>query len=66
MSVRNALTNWAATLKLPFVYLGSAEDFWGVFADHYLELEKGLCSTFFIIPFKSCPGTNCRGFGPQV
>jgi hypothetical protein len=65
MSVRNALTNWAATLKLPFVYLGSAEDFWGVFADHYLELEKGLCPTFFIIPFKGSPGRIAEGSAPK-
>jgi hypothetical protein len=65
MPVRNALTNWAAALKLPFVHLGLVEDFWGVFAAHYLELEKGLCPTFFIIPFKGHPGRNSKGVAPQ-
>lgn len=37
--VRNLLTNWAAALKLPFVYVGLAKDFWRSFDDRYLELE---------------------------
>src|SRR6266446_5012801 len=28
MPVRDLLTNWSAALKLPFVYLGLAKDFW--------------------------------------
>ena len=62
--VRNLLTNWAAALKLPFVYLGLAKDFWCDFADRYRELEEGLGSTFFIIPFKAYPGKNRRGQAP--
>ena len=58
------LTNWAAALKLPFVYMGFAKDFWRGFEDRYLELEKGLCSTFFVIPFKNCPGTKFSRPGP--
>lgn len=64
-SIGNAFTNWIAALKLPFVYLGLAKDFWGVFADHYLELEKGLSPTFFIIPSKGYPGRNSTGLAPQ-
>ena len=51
MSIQGLLTNWAAALKLPFVYLGLAKDFWRDFDDRYLEMEKGLRSTFFVIPF---------------
>jgi hypothetical protein len=61
ISLRNLLTNWAAALKLPFVYMGFARDFWCGFEDRYLELEKGLCSTFFVIPFKNYPGRNSQG-----
>ena len=56
--VRSLLTNWAAALKLPFIHMGFATDFWRGFEDRYLELEKGLCSTFFVIPFKNDPGKN--------
>jgi hypothetical protein len=65
ISVRDMLRNWAAVLKLPFVYLGLAKDFWREFDDQYLELEKGLCSTFFVIPFKNHPGKNSHGPAPK-
>jgi hypothetical protein len=55
MSVRNLMTNWAAAAKLPFVYMGLAEDFWYGF-DRYLDLEGGRPSTFFVIPFAGRPG----------
>ena len=63
--VRSLLTNWAAALKLPFVHMGFAKDFWRGFEDRYLELEKGLCSTFFVIPFKNDPGKNSHGLAPR-
>lgn len=63
--LRNLLTNWAAAFKLPFVHLGFAKDFWRDFDDRYLELEKGLCSTFFVIPFKNYPGKKPRGLAPD-
>jgi peptidoglycan/xylan/chitin deacetylase (PgdA/CDA1 family) len=63
--VRNLLTNWAAVLKLPFVHMGLAKDFWRGFDDRYLELEKGLNSTFFVIPFKNDPGKNSHGQAPR-
>jgi hypothetical protein len=58
------LANWAAALKLPFVQLGWARDFWRGFVDRYLEVEKGLCSTFFVIPFKNDPGRESGGPAP--
>jgi hypothetical protein len=63
--VRSLLTNWAAALRLPFVYMGFAKDFWRDFDDRYLELEKGLCSTFFVIPFKNHPGKSSHGVAPS-
>jgi hypothetical protein len=64
ISVRDLITNWMAALKLPFVHLGLAEDFWMKFGDRYLELEKGVCSTFFVIPFKDRPGTTSPSKSP--
>ena len=58
MRARGLVMNWAAALKLPFVHLGLAKDFWREFDDRYLELEQGLRSTFFVIPFKNRPGRN--------
>ena len=64
MSVRAVATNWAAAFRLPFVHLGLAKDFWGEFAERYLNLEKGLRSTFFVIPFKKRPGKTPNGSAP--
>jgi hypothetical protein len=58
LGVRGVLTNWAAALKLPFVHLGLAKDFWLDFPDRYLKVEQGLHSTFFVIPFKGRTGKN--------
>ena len=49
--------NWLAVLKLPFVHLGLAKDFWKQ-TERYLELEKGLGSTFFVVPTKQNPGRS--------
>jgi len=64
MPVQDLVRNWAAALKLPFVHLGLAKDFWREFPDRYLELEQGLRSTFFVIPFKDQPGRNSDGPAP--
>lgn len=64
MPFRNLLTNWAAALKLPFIYLGIAKDYWYEF-DNYLKLEQGFPSSFFIIPFKDCPGRSKSGRAPS-
>jgi hypothetical protein len=54
--------NWAAAGRLPFVYLGIAKDMWRQF-DHYLELEAGLGSTYFVIPKKGYAGRQANGHG---
>jgi hypothetical protein len=56
--------NLTAALLLPFVHLGWAKDFWSGF-DQYLEIEKGLGSTFFVIPFKNRPGRTVEGEAPR-
>jgi hypothetical protein len=57
-------SNWLAALKLPLVHLGLAADFWHPF-DRYLEIEKGMRSTFFVIAKKGEPGTDARGNRPS-
>lgn len=56
MSFRDLAKNWWAALKLPLVHLGLAKDIWCDFDDQYLEIENGLPSTFFLIPFKNSTG----------
>lgn len=51
------LRNWRAALSLPFVYAGWARDFWIPF-DWYLNVEKDLGTTYFLIPFKGRAGEN--------
>jgi hypothetical protein len=52
--------NWCALASLPFVYAGLAKDFWSPF-EWYLEVERGLPGTYFIIPFKKRAGENVPG-----
>lgn len=61
---RTLAANWGAALKLPLVHLGLAEDFWRDFVDRYLKLEKGLRSTFFVIPFRDRAGSTFDGPAP--
>lgn len=63
-SVRHLAANWMAAFSLPFVYLGLTKDFWNQF-DRYLEFERGLASTFFIIPRKADPGKDRNGPAPS-
>jgi hypothetical protein len=65
IQAKDLITNWAAAFKLPFVYMGLAQDFWRGFEQRYLELEKGLGSTFFVIPFKNYAGKNAHGVAPR-
>ena len=65
MPARDLARNWAAALKLPFAHLGLARDFWREFGDRYLELEKDLRPTFFVIPFKNRPGKTAHGPAPM-
>jgi hypothetical protein len=64
-SLKALVENWIACLKLPAVYFGLAKDFWRDFADQYLELEKGLPSTFFVIPFKERAGKTNERSAPK-
>ena len=61
----NLLRNWLAALKLPFVYLGLAQDFWSRF-DRYVEIEDGRPSTFFVIPFRNTAGRTSDGIAPKI
>src|SRR5262249_46176081 len=57
--------NLRAAVTLPFVHLGWARDFWAGF-DRYLEIERGLGSTFFVIPGKGYPGRGAAdGAAPR-
>jgi hypothetical protein len=60
LSVKQVATNCWAALSLPLVHLGLAKDFWYQF-DEYLRLEKGVVSTFFLIPRKGDPGRQFQG-----
>ena len=55
ISFRRLLQSWFAAASLPFVYAGWAKDFWEPF-DWYLETERGLPATYFLIPFKRRAG----------
>jgi len=61
--IRALIRNLGAVGKLPFVYLGIAEDPWAGF-DRYLEIEAGLGSTYFVIPKRDCPGRLSKGSAP--
>jgi len=52
--------NIFAALRLPFVHLGLARDFWYQF-DEYTALEEGRPSTFYVIPKKGEAGLDARG-----
>jgi hypothetical protein len=59
-SMSQVTTNWKAALSLPLVFAGIARDFWNQL-DRYLELEKDLASTFFVIPTKGDAGVDSHG-----
>lgn len=65
MPIRHLITNWWTAAKLPFVHLGLASDFWYEF-DRYLEIEKDLDSTFFVLPFKGNAGMTTSGPAPRI
>ncbi len=64
IALRTMLRNWLAVLKLPFVYIGIAKDFWSGFEDRYFHVEKAIPSTFFVIPFKNRSGKDIDGPAP--
>jgi hypothetical protein len=61
---KTLVKNWRAAAKLPFLYLGLAKDIWSDFADRYLQVEAGLRSTYFLIPFKNRAGKCLNGDAP--
>lgn len=62
---RSVVDNWAAAVKLPFVYAGLATDFWAGFEQRYLWFEQGLPTTYFVIPFRDRPGKTANGIAPR-
>ena len=60
LSVKNLLRNWAAVASLPLVYAGWKKDFWEPF-EWYLEVEKSIPATYFLIPRKRYPGEKVPG-----
>lgn len=56
-SWNKVLINWKSVFLLPGVYLGIVNDYWFQL-DRYVEIENGLGSTFFFIPFKNKAGKN--------
>jgi hypothetical protein len=65
LSLRGAMKNWLAALKLPLVHLGLAEDFWRSFI-RYTEMEDGAPSSFYIIPFKGTAGQIAGNPAPRL
>jgi len=59
-SLRQIAVNWKAAFSLPLVFAGVAKDFWNQ-VDRYLELERDLASTFFVIPTKGNAGVDSHG-----
>ena len=62
LSITRMMQAWRAAASLPFVYLGWARDFWEPFA-WYLNVEKGLPATYYLIPFKGRPGARVTAPG---
>ena len=57
ISFGRLLRMWKSAASLPFVYVGLIRDFWLPF-EWYLEVERNLPTTYFLIPFKNRPGDN--------
>jgi hypothetical protein len=64
ISLTRFLEVWRAVVSLPFVYLGWLKDFWEPFR-WYLDVEKGLEATYFLIPFKGRAGECVPGAHPS-
>jgi hypothetical protein len=59
-SFRQVVINWKAAWSLPLVFAGLVKDFWDQL-DQYLRCEKGLPSTFFVIPTRGNAGVDSQG-----
>ena len=64
ISKKILVKNWKAALSLPLVYLGIMKDFMIQF-DRYIELEQGLSSTYFFVPWKNTSGQKGSGRAPK-
>jgi hypothetical protein len=64
VSFTRLLKSWLAALSLPLVYMGWREDYWEPF-DRYLQLEKGLPTTYFLIPYKNRIGAMVSSAYPN-
>jgi hypothetical protein len=60
ISIGRFFENCRAVASLPLVHAGWARDFWEPFG-WYLQVEKGLPATYFLIPFKGCAGEKVPG-----
>jgi hypothetical protein len=60
VSFDRLVKTWRAAASLPLVFLGWLKDFWIPF-DWYLQVEKNLPATYFLIPFKNRAGANVSG-----
>lgn len=60
LSLKNLFKSWFSVASLPFVYAGWMKDFWEPF-EWYLEVERGLPATYFLIPFKRQAGDHVPG-----
>jgi len=56
--------NIKAAFSLPLVYAGLTKDIW-FDLDRYTEIEEGIRSTFFFIPFRDQPGSCKSGPAPK-
>jgi peptidoglycan/xylan/chitin deacetylase (PgdA/CDA1 family) len=63
-SISNFLENLAAVVSLPLVYIGFRKDFWLQF-ESYLQIEKGLKSTYFFIPYEGRAGDKVNMPKPE-
>jgi hypothetical protein len=60
-SFRTLLRNWGAALQAPLVHLHLLPDPWRRSLAGYGRIERGLASTFFVIPFARRPGRDRNG-----
>jgi hypothetical protein len=60
IALGRVLKMWRAAASLPLVHLGWVEDFWDPFT-WYLNVEKGLPATYYLIPFKGRVGEHVPG-----
>lgn len=60
ITLRQLGKNWKTSIALPWIQAGVSADPWDTFAQ-YLQIERGLGSTFYIIPQANHPGQAIDG-----